>query len=288
MRRVMGMAAAVVALAGCGTSTLSVSSPSESEQMAAVEHKLSARLEQEFGKGARVQAVIPAGGELLVGVATEALPQDGDEIPTMGFARYDEKADALTVVARETSFTDARTWGTDTALVSDEGALILRGDGDVERTVATGVLGELHAAPDGASAAVTLTGESVEDAETKVALVRKDGTLTVIADGAGSDTRPMISPDGKTVVFVSGRTGVASFFRTTVEGGEPVQLTNVALEAGAPNEDESDPAGFVPPPASAARSEFVDADTLRFDAGDGELWTLNIRTGAAARVGGAK
>ena len=45
------------------------------------------------------------------------------------------------------------------------------------------------------------------------------------------DATPSISPDGKTVVFVSGRTSVASFFVTTVDGAEPRQLTNIGLES---------------------------------------------------------
>lgn len=151
------------------------------------------------------------------------------------------------------------------------------------KVLAPGVKGDVAVMADGTRAALSL-GQS-EDGESAVALVDAAGQVTVIADSEGVDDRPTVSPDNKTVVFISGRAGFASFYRTTTDGAAPVQLTNVNLVVpeGAQEQLESDPVGFVPPPVHAERVWWVDADTLRYDAGDGEFWQLNIRTGVAGR-----
>jgi TolB protein len=123
--------------------------------------------------------------------------------------------------------------------------------------------------------------------ETSVGLIDLKGHVKVLADGPGVDATPSISPDGRTVVFVSGRTSVASFFVTTVDGGESKQITNVGLENwmlfGGP------PKGFVPPPVSSHHMEWVSDDVLRYNAGGGEFWKLDVRTGQAAPdLGGEK
>ena len=58
--------------------------------------------------------------------------------------------------------------------------------------------------------------------------------------------RPALSPDGRWVVYVSGRTGIASLWVVPFEGGDAIQLTNVGLEdRRAPGHP---PEGFVAPP----------------------------------------
>lgn len=123
--------------------------------------------------------------------------------------------------------------------------------------------------------------------ETSVDLIDLQGRVKGLADGPGVDATPNSSPDGKTVVFVSGRTTVASFYVTDEDGTEAKQLTNVGLENymlfGGP------PKGFVPPPVSSHHMEWLSDDVLRYNAGGGELWKLNVRTGeASADLGGEK
>ena len=110
--------------------------------------------------------------------------------------------------------------------------------------------------------------------------------MALLADGDGVDDRPAISPDGQTVVFVSGRTGIASLWRTSVDGAEPVQITNAHIEAGV--ERQGDPEGFIPPPMRSDRLEWVSQDVVRYDAGDGEYWEVNVRTGEGHLAGGAR
>ncbi len=64
--------------------------------------------------------------------------------------------------------------------------------------------------------------------------------------------------------------------------GQGAALTT-AIVAGL--EREGAPEGFEPPPLSADRVEWVSADVVRYDAGDGELWEVDVRTGVATREG---
>jgi Tol biopolymer transport system component len=53
-----------------------------------------------------------------------------------------------------------------------------------------------------------------------------DGTnARQITTGPWNDGRPCVSPDGKTIVFCSNRTGGTNLWRTDLDGSEPVQLT---------------------------------------------------------------
>jgi hypothetical protein len=66
-----------------------------------------------------------------------------------------------------------------------------------------------------------------------------------------------------------------------------VQLTNVGLENWMLA--QAVPDTFVPPPVSNYAMEWVDKDTLRYNAGGGEFWKINVRTGKAAPdLGGDK
>jgi len=146
--------------------------------------------------------------------------------------------------------------------------------------------GDLFPTAKGDALVATMAGNG-EGHETSVAIIDMNGRVKVLADGPGIDATPSISPDGKTVVFVSGRTSVASFFVTTVDGAAPKQLTNIGMEShmlfgGAPE-------GFVPPPVSSHHMEWVSDDVLRYNAGGGEFWKINVRTGQAAPdLGGEK
>jgi len=67
----------------------------------------------------------------------------------------------------------------------------------------------------------------------------------------GTEDRPVVSPAGDRVAFVSGRTGIASIWLLDLETAETRQLTNVGLDE-APRAPGSPPRGFVPPPDTAS------------------------------------
>ncbi len=73
---------------------------------------------------------------------------------------------------------------------------------------------------------------------------------SVLVDADYRPDRATVSPDGRHVAFVSGRTGLASVYVVPVAGGPPVQLTNVGLSAG-----RGLPEGFVAPPRATPRFE---------------------------------
>ncbi|RYZ45310.1 MAG: hypothetical protein EOO72_04410, partial [Myxococcaceae bacterium] len=166
-----------------------------------------------------------------------------------------------------------------------DGTLRMRDAHGQDRLLARGVGGDLFPTAKGDALVATLLMNSEGPHETAVGLIDLQGRVKVLADGPGVDATPSISPDGKTVVFVSGRTSVASFYVTDVEGAPARQLTNVGLEnymlfGGPPKE-------FVPPPVSSHHMEWMDADVLRYNAGGGAFWKINVRTGhAAPDVGG--
>jgi len=85
--------------------------------------------------------------------------------------------------------------------------------------------------------------------------------------GAAMPERPAISPDGETIAFTSGVSGLASVWIMPFEGGvDPVQLTNVGVHLkkrspGVP------PEGFVPPPVDDSLA--FDGDELEWNGPDG-------------------
>lgn len=283
MRRAF-IAAAALFSAGCGTATATLEGASEPERLGQVQHQLSARIGEKFGKGARLQRLFGSGDSVLLGIALEAPVQDSDVRPPLALAQYQRTEDALTVVAEQADFREALMLPESTALVTAAGELKLRAPDGSERVITGGVKGDLAGAPAG-GLLFTAENVAVGEGETAVVLTDAQGLLTTLADGEGVDDRPSISSDGVTVVFVSGRSGIASLWRTTLDGAPPVQLTNAAIVAGL--EREGAPEGFVPPPVSADRLEWLSADVVRYDAGDGELWRVDVRTGAATREGGA-
>jgi WD40-like Beta Propeller Repeat len=161
---------------------------------------------------------------------------------------------------RRTKSPDA-TWE---ALVAEGGALRMRPFGDDTQTVAVDadVLPEVAFSPDDrflVYARLDPMGES------DLWLVAAPWTATPIrlTDWVGTEDRPVVSPDGRAVAFVAGRTGIASLWTFILADGATtaVQLTNVGLEH-VQHASGVAPEGFIPPP---------DKTTLRWDQ-DGLSW----------------
>jgi hypothetical protein len=266
---------------GCGTATLGVESRPEAEQLGSVQHQLEQRLKEKFGEEARLQRVFGLGEEVVLGVALDEAVAETDLRSPLALAGYRHGSDALTVISTNAEYKEARLLSDSTALVTAAGELKVRAADGSERTLATDVKGEVVPAPAGALLFTTVGGVG----NSAVMLTDASGALHVIADSDGVDDRPSISDDGVTVVFVSGRTGIASLWRTTLDGAPAVQLTNKDIVAGI--ERDGPPEGFVPPPVMADRLEWVSTDVVRYDAGDGEFWRVDVRTGAASREGAA-
>ena len=95
-----------------------------------------------------------------------------------------------------------------------------------------------------------------------------------LAPHAGPDELPLLLTGGaQQVVFVSGRSGVASLWRVDVDGADLVQLTNLGQRPG--HLDER----FVPPPA---RSMTQDGDDVVYDDGSGRVVRVPVRAAAGS------
>lgn len=286
--RKLYLSVAALTLAAASASAAGRMNPSDLRRINKAREHIVPAVAKEFGPKARFIHLYGQGATMLAGVVAE-IPEQSlgtDDVPLLAIVQYDEPTGAVRVVDREFKYREARAVGPRVALLDGQGNLRLREPNGRERVLAQKVGGDLFPTAKGDALVATMEGTS-EAHETSVALIDLNGRVKVLADGPGIDATPSISPDGKTVVFVSGRTSVASFFVTTVDGAAPKQLTNVGLEShllfgGAPKE-------FVPPPVSSHHMEWLNDDVLRYNAGGGEFWKLNVRTGEAAPdLGGEK
>lgn len=96
-------------------------------------------------------------------------------------------------------------------------------------------ISETQVSPDGKWAVFTLRKTDLEAnrGRTDLWLVGVEGTgLRQLTSHPGSDFSPVWSPDGKSVWFLSTRSGSAQVWRIPVDGGEAEQKTNLPLEVG--------------------------------------------------------
>jgi TolB protein len=287
--RKLFLSIATLTLAATSAAAADRMNPSDVRRIEKARERLVPAVQKEFGPKARFVHLFGHGRGTLAGVIAEipADPMGTDDLPLLAIVNYDETTGAVRVVDREFKYREARSVGPNVALLDEQGNLRLREPNGRERLLAQRVGGDLFPTAKGDALVATLLRTGNESHETSVGIISLDGRVKVLADGPGVDAVPTISPDGKTVIFASGRTSVASFYRTSVEGEEPVQLTNVGLENWMLA--QAVPATFVPPPVSNYAMEWVNKDVLRYNAGGGEFWKLNVRTGQAAPdLGGDK
>lgn len=88
---------------------------------------------------------------------------------------------------------------------------------------------------DGSAVIFAKVGEGLDPhqpgARQLTALDLVTGQSRLLTQGGFDDGRPEFNPADNSILFVSGaRTGMASFWKVSAAGGEPVQLTNVGLE----------------------------------------------------------
>jgi hypothetical protein len=287
--RTLFLAVVTMTLVATSATAAERMNPADLRRVEKARERIVPAVEKEFGPKARFVQLFGQGRAMLAGVVAEIpeQPLATDDLPLLAIVQYDETTGAVSVVDRQFKYREARAVGPHVALLDGQGNLYLREAAGRERLVAQRVGGDLFPTAKGDALVATLLSAGTEGHETSVGLIDLKGRVKVLADGPGVDAAPAISPDGKTVVFVSGRTSVASFYVTTVDGAAPKQLTNIGLEGWMLFEGV--PANFVPPPVSSHHMEWLSEDVLRYNAGGGEFWTLNVRTGQAAPdLGGGK
>jgi dipeptidyl aminopeptidase/acylaminoacyl peptidase len=98
-------------------------------------------------------------------------------------------------------------------------------------------LGDLALSPDGRSAAFTVTSYDFKKAKKTQAIwmVGADGSgLRQVTGGEAIDSSPFFSPDGKTLGFVSDRSGSDQLYLLPLAGGEARKLTDVSTGVSGP------------------------------------------------------
>lgn len=96
-------------------------------------------------------------------------------------------------------------------------------------------ISETQVSPDGKWAVFTLRKTDLEAnrGRTDLWLAGVEGTgLRQLTSHPGSDFSPVWSPEGKSIWFLSTRSGSAQVWRIPVDGGEAEQKTNLPLEVG--------------------------------------------------------
>jgi dipeptidyl aminopeptidase/acylaminoacyl peptidase len=101
--------------------------------------------------------------------------------------------------------------------------------------VAMDRLSDPQVAPDGRHVAFVVRRTDLEanGGRTDIWLVATDGTqLRRLTSAPESDSNPRWSPDGRTIWFLSDRSGSSQVWRIPVDGGEAEQVTKEPLDAG--------------------------------------------------------
>lgn len=147
-----------------------------------------------------------------------------------------------------------------------QGDRLLAGTRGSEVVVGTGLVGPPAVAP-GRLVAALDDGRSTGRIVAFAPNGRGGVKATPLVEAGGRPDRISLSPDGATVAFVWGITGIAGVWTVPAAGDTPPsQLTNIGLE-DAPRRPGEAPEGFVPPP---------DAGPPRFE-GDDLVWTAQGR-----------
>ena len=166
------------------------------------------------------------------------------------------------------------------AFASDGAILYLQGDALVEekggatKLVTRPVASEFAIDPSGNWLAVVRPGVAYQSA---IELVTRGGSnKRLLAPATGTHGTPIFTPDGKALVFSSGRTGTVSLWRIDLDGSGERQLTNrepAAASAMGPT--------FTPPPISSRGMRFLDARTLEYDGGEAKI-RVDVESGKRA------
>jgi len=96
-------------------------------------------------------------------------------------------------------------------------------------------IADVDVSPDGRLVAYQMTEVDLEKnaSKTSIYLASTDGSLSprAITNSGKKDSRPRFSPDSKTILFQSNRSGSMQIWSIAIDGGEATQLTTISTEA---------------------------------------------------------
>ena len=118
----------------------------------------------------------------------------------------------------------------------------------------------------------------LENDITTMDLIRTDGKLIHHILPEGNNFMPRFTPDGKSILFASGDTGIISWYLVDIQGTNKRQLTNIGMVPGQMTDD------FVPIMSTPQKAEFIDDTHFKYLDGN-DVWILDITTGHASKPG---
>lgn len=166
--------------------------------------------------------------------------------------------------------------------VQDEALFALEGDG-LPRKIADRCTADLGFSHRGDIAVVSLGKENDPAAIDIISADVEQRTERKRLLDLGSDNvwLPVFTPDGRAVIYLSGESGFASFWRVELDGTSPRrQLTNRNIRAHTGGVFSQD---FVPPAERREDLRFVSDTILEYTAAN-TVWRLDVVTGHAVKA----
>jgi hypothetical protein len=199
------------------------------------------------------------GDDVLVGVLRQAPGVDSEAPDDLQIREVDVKTGASRVRLEHAQTAAYSPAG---LLAVEGGRLRLHTEKGV-RTLLDHVAPDLALDPTGQWLAVVVRSPAFALDTDVVLMPAIGGTPRVLAAFPGSaEDRPFFTPDARRVAFVSGKSGLASWWKVDLKpGAQPEQVTNVGLQARG-----GLPESFVPVPVDRASVRFEGASTLVYEA----------------------
>ncbi|MBS2032977.1 MAG: hypothetical protein JST54_34210 [Deltaproteobacteria bacterium] len=202
----------------------------------------------------RVRVFQLASNQVLLGEALAPTLAESDAAPNYRVVSFE--GDAANEVLARASW--AARVDASTLLAVEDGRLVLH-RGNAARTLLENAAPDFAIDPSGKwIAAVTRKPELKLDTDLVMLPVEGGPTRVLAAFPGSSESRPIFTPDNRAVIFVSGKSGLASLWRVELASGVTTQLTNIGMRGG-----HGIPVGFVPPPSEMALAQW-DGETLLY------------------------
>ena len=226
--------------------------------------------------------VIETGSSFLCFAKERITPRpETDQRPATDLWLRDLKGGEAVAVVEETTVVEARLSPDERhlAILKAGGRLEIVGLPSLDFVVnpVEAVAGDLAWSPGGDALLVTAYEEDRVGSDLLLVDLA-DGLRRRLTDTPGVDDRPVWSPDGRKILFVSGRTGIASLWVMGRDGSGMTQVTNKGIRGGIGRAPE----GFVPVPLSTKTIVWEGGEKVTYAAGDGH-WRVDF-AGEAQRI----
>ncbi len=211
---------------------------------------------------------------LLIGKNADYGPSESDKRTTYELWMLDIHTKAETLIKTRERIIEASLSPVDGRIAYiTENSILWVTDASAENSVKLykGVVSGGAWSPDGSKLAFTAEHPSspIPNPDIFVAETKENGVVTQLTTHINDDDIPVWSPDGTHILFVSGRTGVASLWIVQADGNSMKQVTNRGIMGG----KGKSPKEFIPVPVFDKATLWPEQGKIYFHSGD-ELWVL--------------